>query len=85
MGQSFWAQEGYLALALALARPILGTRTNEKLPDGFPGIAKQKEMPGGSGGLKGGGSGEGPGGVFGLFFLGFRALFATVPPLGGVP
>ena len=39
MGRSFWAQKGYLALApgplaLALARPILGTRTNEKLPHG---------------------------------------------------
>ena len=39
MGRSFWAQKGHLALApgppaLALARPILGTRTNEKLPYG---------------------------------------------------
>ena len=39
MGRSFWAPKGYLALApgppaLALARPTLGTRTNEKLPPG---------------------------------------------------
>ena len=39
MGRSFWAQKGYLALALdplalVLARPISGTRTNEKLPYG---------------------------------------------------
>ena len=37
MGRSFWAQKGYLALALdhlalVLARPISGTRTNERLP-----------------------------------------------------